>query len=686
MSNETKTLNESQQRRLRITCEYIDKLLSDVESILHVSGSRAAFPKYIPNVPPAQRRTIEDYIARIRARLVQTLQGQHIQREPASIPATRAIHANLTFVDIAVEELRPRYMRGYGALPSEVETELNGIVGELETLVAKLDHFVTDSAGEDLRGRLEKLQAQGAEVELLKVLEGVIADRGLVEFRSTLSMILDRLSDTSFEIAVFGRVSSGKSSLLNAILGTEVLPVGVTPITAVPTRLVYGDDPGVNVWFADRPTERHPLPGLASFVAEQHNPGNTRHVTRISVAIPSPALRDGVRFVDTPGLGSLATSGAAETLAYMPRCDLGVVLIDAASTLTPDDLATIQALYEAGIPANILLSKADLVSVEDRPKVVAYVKEHICSELGLDLGVHPVSIVPSQRQLVSDWFKSDIVPLFANRQELRSRSLERKIGALRQSVIAALSGRLRRGQHVSDENRSDAQLLESGLRRATAQFEAIRPLLLKAEEEIRARVEPAFQHAANAVTGAWQRKESADASMALRQSVDAEVRDVTNRIRDQLTRLARQANAVLRHTAEVLQVPDAPSATEFEELIRDMPVLELGPITVDVSPSMLRRFLGAGAVRAAAARQMRRHTGAQVARALETYSALFREWSSGVVAQVRHRFDAYAGAYRAQIDRSLGGSQLSSEEAAVIGRDLETLGAPQTNGVVQATN
>jgi hypothetical protein len=88
----------------------------------------------------------------------------------------------------------------------------------------------------DFQGWLEKLQAQGGDVELLKILEGVIADRGSVEFRTTPATILDRLSERNFEIAVFGRVSSGKSSLLNAILASDVLPAGVTPITSVPTR------------------------------------------------------------------------------------------------------------------------------------------------------------------------------------------------------------------------------------------------------------------------------------------------------------------------------------------------------------------------------------------------------------------------------------------------------------------
>jgi GTPase SAR1 family protein len=61
-----------------------------------------------------------------------------------------------------------------------------------------------------------------------------------VEFRGTLSMLLDRMEGAAFEVGVFGRVSSGKSSLLNYILQTNVLPIGVTPVTAIPTRISHG--------------------------------------------------------------------------------------------------------------------------------------------------------------------------------------------------------------------------------------------------------------------------------------------------------------------------------------------------------------------------------------------------------------------------------------------------------------
>src|SRR5713226_4093886 len=148
-------LNEFQARRLRVTCQYIDKLLDEIEEILHVTASKAAFPRFSPDVAPAQGRTIEDYVSRLRAQLVRVLDGQGIPREKPSIPASRAIHVALGTIDIAVEELKPHYMRGYGDLLEAAATELNGIVGELRSLVSKLDHYLAEGVGQDLKARLQ---------------------------------------------------------------------------------------------------------------------------------------------------------------------------------------------------------------------------------------------------------------------------------------------------------------------------------------------------------------------------------------------------------------------------------------------------------------------------------------------------------------------------------------------------
>ena len=95
------SLNPFQANRLRITCQYIDKLLVEIEGVLNSTASKAAFPRYSIDIVPAQRRTLEDYIARVRAQLVRILEGQGIVAESPSIPVSRAVHVLLGAIDIA---------------------------------------------------------------------------------------------------------------------------------------------------------------------------------------------------------------------------------------------------------------------------------------------------------------------------------------------------------------------------------------------------------------------------------------------------------------------------------------------------------------------------------------------------------------------------------------------------------
>jgi GTP-binding protein EngB required for normal cell division len=676
------SLNSNHERRLSVTCRHIDKLLADMESILNVSSSRLAFPQYTPDLTSAQLRVVEDYISRIRAQLIRVLDGQNIERPPADIPVARSLHSTLTFVDIAVEELKPEYMRGYGEVPTAAAIELDGIAGELQGLVRQLDHYLMRGAGENLQQRLDKLEQTSDEVTLLRKLETVITERGLVEFRSTLSMILDRLEDNRFEIAMFGRVSSGKSSLLNAMLETDVLPVGVTPITAVPTRLAFAVSPAVNVWFANRSPERHEISLLPEFVAEQLNPGNEKHVTRIVVELTSTRLKDGITFVDTPGLGSLATHGAAETLAYLPRCDLGVVLIDAGSTLTPDDLQTIQILYDAAIPATVLLSKADLLTAHERSRVIDYVKDHIRKELNVDLAIHAVSVIHESRELVTRWFEDDIAPLYSQCQDLKIRSIRRKLGGLRQSVEIALRGRLRRKDPIPVKKLEQLRVIEAELRQASGRLEEMKKTARRSADELQhLGSRKMLQIAAASLVESWLSPgfDETPASEIVSNAVARTIQEQTDAVRLRMDVLAHKLNQTLQSAAKILEISDVPAEEEFAGLLREMPAFDLGQLKFRLRRPTLLRLLGRKMSESLVTRRLTGLIGVELTRYLSAYRALLRNWSERTLGQIQRRFDAYANGYRAQIERLLGnqlpGNQemRSGQDEDNIRRDLESL-------------
>lgn len=674
MEPDRSALNEHQARRLLVTCQHIDKLLSDIEYTLGESESKMAFPRHISDIAPAQRRTIEDYISRIRAQMIRVLDGQGIPRGAPSIPTSWSIHVTLIAIDIAIDELRPKGMRGHGEVPQDVAIELNGIVGELHSIIARLDRYITEDAAQDLRSRLCRLEQEGNDLNLLAAIERIVADRGMVEFRGAIRSILDRAEDRTFEIAVFGRVSSGKSSLLNAVLCTGILPAGVTPVTSVPTRITYGETPAMTVSFTDAAPRSFDIAALGDYATEQQNPGNTKHVARIVIRIPSPCLRDGITFVDTPGLGSLATKGAAETLAYLPACDLGVVLIDSGSTLTSEDIHTILTLAEAAVPVQVLLSKADLLSPSDCGEMISYVKEHIAIESGLDLTVHPVSVLQSRQRLLDEWFGRQILPLYSRSQELKDASLQRKIGTLRESVIAALRIRLRRHRQAATATPESVRAVEARLRQSLGSIETAR---LAAERELEGVAdiigEISWETAARLTEVSPQEAEQSSIAL-LRSSTFQIMRQRVQNLQAMIEELAVGLQRSLVRSAEDLDMTQMPEKEEFQKLIRGLPVFEPGNLTVTHLPTTRSTRFGRRPTQQQLADQIRRQlVKGPLEDALVSYTRGLKEWLTIVTGDFTRTFELYAEQYRVHADQVLHTGEVSTEEAQGLEHDIRSL-------------
>src|SRR5947209_14783752 len=220
------SFSEHHQRHVRSTFQYIDKLISEAEHTMADAGSPTPFQRHSDDTTPIQRKVTHDYILRIREAMRRVIEELSI---PPSEPHSGAVWAaaiNLMYCSISLNELTPERMRGYGPLSPEAADRLDGIRAELDGLVAKLRTYLGKGAGGDLQQRLQQLGKTGDEIRLLSEIERIITSHGLVEFRGTLGMLLDRMEGAAFEVGVFGRVSSGKSSLLNCILKTDVHPVG----------------------------------------------------------------------------------------------------------------------------------------------------------------------------------------------------------------------------------------------------------------------------------------------------------------------------------------------------------------------------------------------------------------------------------------------------------------------------
>ena len=663
-------LNPSQRLHLLTSCQYADKLLSEIEATLVASQSKSPFPKFKPDISPAQAKVVQDYIARMRAQLVRILDSQAVPIPSPHIGSVHSIRVTLGFVDIAFDECRPKRMTGYGALAETTAIEMAGLVDEMQGIISRLDSSLAQGQSADLEKRLQHLEEAGRDIALVKALERAINQHGLVEFRPALATIIDRLETNALEIAVFGRVSSGKSSLLNHIVGQELLPVGVNPITAVPTRLAYGTEPRATAWFADRKPEQIAVERLAEFVTEQQNPANIQHVTRIVVELPAQRLREGVVYVDTPGLGSLATSGAAETKAYLPRCDLGVVLIDAGSTLTQDDLATVQTLYEAGIPASVLLSKADLLAPADRDRALEYVAGHIRSDLGFELPVHAISIKAEYSHLLEKWLDTEILPLYDRHAELSGQSLSRKIGALRLGVEAALKTRLKRSGPGIDIAR--LRDLETELRTAAGKIAQTRTECLDLTDALRDCADDLIRTVANNLIDVWASSPAATGDDRIKSMLEQAGAEPAARIALAVRDAALNAGSVLVKAAMAIQIENKPEQDELLDVLKNMPRFDLGNLEIDVRPSRVASLFGRRWATARVGRRISSQAGNQIADAVSIYARVLQSWVRKTFTELQEQFDSYADGYRAHLDR-LTANKTGVEDEHALREDLAAL-------------
>jgi GTP-binding protein EngB required for normal cell division len=671
-------LNGPQKQHLLSSCQYADKLLSDIEEILHSSQSKSVFPKYSGALAPAQVRVVEDYIARIRSQILTALKSQNIAIPEPRFRTAHSIKVTLIFAGIAFEECTADKMTGYGDVPADVVPELNGLVTEIKAMLDQLNGFLSQGVEQDPAERLRRLARTGDEVQLLRKLERAITQHGLVDYRGRLSAILDRLESKSFEIALFGRVSSGKSSLLNHIVGANVLPVGVNPITAIPTRMVFGSAPRIQVTLTGQSPQVFEIGRISEFVTEQQNPANKKRVERLVVEYPSDKLSDGIVLVDTPGLGSLASAGAAETLAYLPRCDLGVVLIDAGSTLTAEDLSTLQALNEAAIETVVLLSKADLLARDDIARSRDYIAQQIRSNLRLDLAVHAVSVQPGFTDLLDRWFSEDLAPFYERHQQLTQESLKRKIGALRDVIAGVLQARLDRAEHRKSGPGTEvreSEALETKLRRVSGRFEEIRDQWYRRTLELREFGSTFLHEAAERIVESWRTNHSAAPVTwdSLSEMATLMAAEKATAIRSLMQGLAADLATVIREVSDLLGEDGASPAEEINSVVSEMPRIDLGSGDLRIGRPwfiQLSRWLAVRNVEGS----LRDRAGSRIEDSFATYGSLLDAWSRRMAGELQLKFNNYADAHRARL-AGLSSSP-ASEDAISINATLEDIQSP----------
>ena len=210
------------------------------------------------------------------------------------------------------------------------------------------------------------------------------------ELLGDLHGLSNRLAGERLQLAVIGQFKRGKSSLLNALIGEEVLPSGILPVTALATSLEPGE-PCVIVGFKDGRSEcfqtgnaEEMRGALRMFVSETGNPDNRKGVRDVHVRLPSPLLDAGVVLIDTPGVGSTFEHNTKAAEAALPDADVALFVLSPDPPITQVEVDYLKEARGHAARMILVLNKCDLLTAGEREETVAFVRETIRATSGME--------------------------------------------------------------------------------------------------------------------------------------------------------------------------------------------------------------------------------------------------------------------------------------------------------------
>lgn len=232
------------------------------------------------------------------------------------------------------------------------------------------------------------------------------------------------------DVAVFGRFKAGKSSFLNHLTGRAVLPIGVVPLTAVITRLRFGETDRAQVRFLNGTTKTIPPGDIGLYVGENENPNNQKQVAAVEVELPELKPLAPLQFVDTPGLGSAFAHNTEVALNWLPNVGAALVAVSADAPLSERDLALLDELRRHTPKIVVLLTKVDLLTEAQRAEVLAFVREQCRRKWQAELPVFFYSNRPALEKFTTELKEQLLTPLLCNRGEAAGQILRHKLASL----------------------------------------------------------------------------------------------------------------------------------------------------------------------------------------------------------------------------------------------------------------
>ena len=191
-----------------------------------------------------------------------------------------------------------------------------------------------------------------------------------------IGLVRSYLGGKRFTVAVVGEFSRGKSSLVNALVGRDVIPTGATPTTRVPIHVLGGRQACI---VAPTPSGRHVYP------LDDDGWGDLEHSEdpqELVVHVPCPLLAEGdLELVDTPGVNSQIVNDFTFADRALVSCDCAILAVSAVTPLSELERHLLEEhLVARKVPrVMVVITMLDLVDPAEREALVEYIGSGIRS-------------------------------------------------------------------------------------------------------------------------------------------------------------------------------------------------------------------------------------------------------------------------------------------------------------------
>lgn len=214
-------------------------------------------------------------------------------------------------------------------------------------------------------------------------------DQHIVEH---LSFLNKKLEENRFYLVVLGQFKRGKSTFINSLLGAPLLPTAIVPLTSIVTMIRYGAEERVDVHFENGEQRAISRNELVNYVTEKGNPGNAKQVAQVEICYPSSYLKDGVRFIDTPGVDSVFSDNTRVTHDFLPQVDAALFLLAGDPPISQPELDFLKQVKQHVAKIFFIQNKVDLLDASDRQESLEFSQRVIKDALeGGEVQIYPLS-------------------------------------------------------------------------------------------------------------------------------------------------------------------------------------------------------------------------------------------------------------------------------------------------------